>query len=51
MAKDTNFEVRLKMCFQQAGVSPVLGCPTQFLLRKLLSHCCIFLVIAMCQDL
>ena len=50
VAKDTCFGRRLKMCFQQAGVSGVPRCPAKFLLTKLLSRCCVFLVIAMCQD-
>lgn len=50
MAKDTYFGRRLKMCFQQTGVSGVPGCPAKFLLTKLLSRCGVFLVIAMCQD-
>ena len=49
MGKDTCFGRRLKVCFYWAGVSGVPGCPAEFLLRKLLSHCCVFLVIAMCQ--
>lgn len=34
MAKDTHFEVRLKMCFQQAGVSSCTGMPNSVPFEK-----------------
>lgn len=37
------------MGFQQAGVSGLPGSPGRFLLIKLLSRCCVLLVIAMSQ--